>query len=329
MRDDLHRLVRAWDLGAIHAVRVPATGTIHQTLLLDTAKGQRVLRAYRRCERSWVEREHALITYVVQQHLPAMTPIPWRPGETILGHNGRWYALFPHAPGTQLNRTALDIPTMQAMGYALAHLHGTLKDFSHPLIQPRPMAIDRQATLTEIAWYERAIAQAADRHDTNQAALRRLADQRRWIETHAVTTLAALDILPQQIIHGDYTETNLFFQGSVVSAIIDWDQAYRAAREWELIRTLDVVFAFAPPGACAFLQAYSTLIPVVVEHLELAAWGYAVMRAHDLWMYNAIYRQQNNRVRQLLGPNGFVDPYAAWLHLKEHLIARDDCAMTG
>lgn len=323
MRDDLHTLVRAWDLGAIYAIRVPSTGTMHQTFLLDTAQGQRVLRAYRPCERSRVEREHAVIAYAAQQRLPVMVPIPWRTGETILGRNDRWYALFPYAPGVQWERAALDVPIIQAMGTALAHLHRTLTDFTHPLIPPRPAVIDRAATIAKLAWYERHIAQAPDPQGTNQAALRRLADQRRWIETHPLRPMAALDSLPQHVIHGDFTESNLFFQGSVVSAIIDWDKTYRAAREWEIIRTLDLVFGFAPPAACAFLQAYSTLMPLVLDHLELAAQWYGVMRAHDVWMYDEIYRRQNDRIRQFLGQHGFVDPYAAWQHLKPHLSAPD------
>jgi hypothetical protein len=61
------------------------------------------------------------------------------------------------------------------------------------------------------------------------------------------------------------------------------------------------------------------MLPLDREHLDWSAWSYAVVRAHDLWLYAAIYRQHEDRVRQFLSPHGFVDPYAAWQRLNAHL----------
>ncbi len=65
--------------------------------------------------------------------------------------------------------------------------------------------------------------------------------RREWILGAGSAQPANLTALDQQLIHGDYQDTNLFFEHGQVSAIIDWDQTYLAAREWEVVRTMHLV----------------------------------------------------------------------------------------
>lgn len=319
MKDENHisLILQTWHLPAIRSVTRPSTGTINQTFIVDTDSGLFVLRCYRHSKRCWVEREHYLIEHAISRGLPALLPIPLPDGESILEHEQGLYALFPYASGSQLRRDELDAEHSAAMGIFLAQLHLALADFEHPLIQPRSYCIDTVHSLSQIKAYEQHIRSLDNLQASDGYALKRLADQRDWLEQHADLDIDDLSTLPGQTIHGDYTESNLFFQNGQVSAIIDWDQAYSAPPAWEIVRTLDLVFRFAARESYIFLDAYQSLYPLSLHDLDLAAHCYSIMRGHDLWIYAAIYDQHNERIRQFLAPGGFRDLLGKWEHVKK------------
>jgi Ser/Thr protein kinase RdoA (MazF antagonist) len=125
--------------------------------------------------------------------------------------------------------------------------------------------------------------------------------------------------LGQQVIHGDYQETNLFFQDGRVAAIIDWDQTYVASREWEIARTLDLVCQFELEESRAFLAGYRAHAPLDLAALDLAATAYGLMRAHDLWLYRVTYFEGDPRKRKFVSHGGFVPLVDRWAALNEKL----------
>jgi homoserine kinase type II len=310
-------LVAAWGARAVRAAEQPGTGSIHQTRIVPTDAGAVVLRAYRYAQRGPVEREHALIAHARARGLPAVAPLPLRDGATILERAGRYYALFPHAPGRQLARADLRAPEASAMGRCLAAMHQALVDLPAGLLAPRPLAIDRATTLAEI---KRLTARArASGHPHDPVALGCLAGQRAFVESLPEGATADLSRLAFQPIHGDYTETNLFFEHGAVCAIIDWDQAYLAPPAWEVVRTLHLAFAFDATLAGPFLAAYREVRPLPGWELDCAAAAYGLMRAHDLWLYQWIYDRGDDRARRFVTERGFVPVAAQWATLRDRL----------
>src|SRR3954462_13627659 len=100
-------LLKAWQIGPVLATATPTHGTINRTLLVKATSGEYVLRAYRHHQRTPVAREHAVIAHVIARGLAAVGPIALPGGETILERDSRFYALFPHAPGTQITRRGI------------------------------------------------------------------------------------------------------------------------------------------------------------------------------------------------------------------------------
>lgn len=312
------QILASWNIGAVESVAVPATGTINQTQIISTRAGRWVLRRYRRRDRIGVEREHALIAYARAQGVPAVAPVPLTEGTTILEHEGRSYALFPHAPGVQVARADLRSDQIAAMGVCLARLHVALASYPQAKVDQRSLVVDRTATLRAIDEFVTQIRSQSTLDISDEYALRRLAGQQRWIEQHHDTPIE-LDGLPQQVIHGDYTEANLFFDADQISAIIDWEQAYVAPRAWEIVRTIDLVFHFEAAACQILLNAYRQSLSVAWSELDRAALCYAAIRAHDVWMYEAAYGQGNDRVRQFWGPDGFVPLDERWHALRRTL----------
>lgn len=310
---DLVGILAAWGIGDVWSAQVPATGTINRTLLVTTGTGKYAVRAYQHADRRRAEAEHAIIAYARAAGVPAVAPLPLPDGATILTREGRHYALFPWATGTQLARGELGEREGAAMGRALARLHRALGGYPRERVWQRDLRIDPARTLGAIDVMQALIQARPVLQESDTWALQRLAGQRAAVERADGARLVAFEILEQQAIHGDYQEANLFFAHGRVSAIIDWDQAYLAPRAWEVIRTLDLVFRFEPGPCHAFVHAYRRVLALPTEQLDIAAESYSLMRAHDLWMYHAIYQAGNERVRRFIEPGGFKAPIDGWL----------------
>lgn len=297
-------LLTAWQVGTVLAVHVPLTGSINATLLVQTSTGQYALRAYLRADRASIAREHRLISHATRRGVLAVAPLPERDGATLLEQDGQRYALFPAAQGYQRSRAELASADAAAMGRCLAELHTALADAPPRLARLRSFSCDRDATLAMIDHY-------LERADGDPLLTRHLQGQRAYLEADAEASVD-LSGLPQQIIHGDFTETNLFFEGGRVSAIIDWENSYVAPRAWEVARTLHLAFHFDLASCVAFVAGYCALRPLALAELDLATRAYAQMRAHDLWMIDTLLNRGDPRPRRFLDPAGFQPVLPRW-----------------
>ncbi|MDP9371979.1 MAG: phosphotransferase [Chloroflexota bacterium] len=319
LTSDEREVLDAWGMGAVLSSTTPDSGTLNRTLLLATTTGEYVLWGYRFRDREPVEREHAVIAHAQARGVPAVGPLPLPSGGTILERDGRFYALFPRASGHQIRRRDLGTREAAAMGACLAALHRALRDFPAERLPRRQFTPDRDATLAGIARLEEAIRRRGGGDATDAAALVRLADRRAWFEQGPADAPVDLTPLEHQAVHGDYQEANLFFEGGRVSAVIDWERVCVIPRAWEVVRTLDLAFAFAPDPCRGFLAAYRTGLPLPLPDLDLAAEHYGLMRKHGLWLYEALYLEGNERVRPLIHPGGFVPIAERWARLRPAL----------
>lgn len=307
-----------WRLGPIRALAQPDSGTVNEIVRVTTDAGDYFLRAYRHPERAPIE--HAVIAHAQARGLPAVGPLPLPDGATLLERDGCRYALYPRAPGRQSARSDLSAGEVAAMGGFLATLHLALRDF--PLTEARRgvYPVDRAATLAGIARLEETIHNRPGTDPLDTIALARLAARRTWLEGQ--TDKAAVDQVEvnEQLIHGDYQESNLFFDTGRVSAVIDWDQVHVASRALEILRTLDFVFAFAPTACRTFLTAYRAVQPLSKDDLDRGAATYGLKQAHNLWIYNAYFLEGNERVGRFITPGGFVPFTDRWATLGPALV---------
>ncbi|GCE14384.1 phosphotransferase [Tengunoibacter tsumagoiensis] len=317
----LSDLRRTWNLPPILSTWTPATGTIHRTLLLKTTHGSYALRAYRyTADECWrIRCEHTLIAYVQACGLPALPPLPLSNGERVFEQGGHFYALFPFAPGYQIARGDLTSHEIMLMGRFLGELHQTLSDYPQEQVPHRSFAIDLPTTLATMDTIETAIRSQPQITDEDRQVLSQLAERRAWLITAPSVNMEDLSLLEQQVIHGDYQETNLFFEDGQVSAVIDWDQSYVAPRAWEVVRTLHYVCKLERGDCRIFLDAYRCVLPLTSAELEVAAVTYGWMRAHDLWQYQAIYLDGNQRIRAFLEPGPFLPFVQRWAELQDFL----------
>lgn len=316
---DVAALFAHWSPHPPREITVPERGTQNQTFMVETDVGPRVLRAYRPLARDRIEREHALMAYASARGLPVPCPISMADGSTLLERDGRFFALFSHASGTQVARAALTAAEAAAAGCFLARLHGALAGYAGACPnQDDKLATPphRSPTLARIEELLRVVRSQAPGGADEEIALRRLEERRRWLIAQPPIDVQRIQGLPAQPLHGDYQEANLFFADGEVSAVIDWEQAVRGPRGWEVTRALDFMLLLDPELSAAFLASYRERLALSDEELDLAAAGYAEMRANDLWVYKAIYLEGNDRVRRFLRPGPFVPFTDRWAALR-------------
>ena len=122
------------------------------------------------------------------------------------------------------------------MGGALAQLHAVLAGFpaGRAPRAPAPPSVDE--TLRGIERLLDRPSGAPDPGDHERWAEERLRSRAAWLRRAP----AAADpvVGDEQLVHGDYQDANLFFEGGAVSSIIDWDQAEVRSAAGEVVRAL-------------------------------------------------------------------------------------------
>jgi len=319
MRDaGYDRIITAWQLGPPQRIVRPDSGTVNTIVKVTLDGREYFLRAYRHPDRA--PHEHAVIAHARAHDFPAVAPLLLPNGDTLLDRDGQRYALFPHAVGQQYPRNALTTTIIAAMGTNLAALHHALRSFSAAAPRRITTRCDRAATLAGIVRLETAITSRDGSDPIDRIALARLKARHDWLRGQPAETTIDPALLDEQLVHGDYQETNLFLDDNRVCAVIDWDQAHRASRAWEIMRVLDFVYGFRPEPCRLFLAAYRVTQQLTLDELDRAAMAYGLVQAHNLWVYEAYYREGNTRVGQFIRPGGFIPPAERWAQLRPHLI---------
>lgn len=312
-------ILAAWPIGSVTSVTTPQLGAMNETFLVQTEAGRFVLRGYRPRTRQWVEAEHAVLAFVTDNGMPAPAPIHLVNGGTILERDSRFYALFPMLRGSQRRRGALDPEEITAAGTGLGRLHLLLHSYTDTRLWQRPYVVQPAETLTRIAALENLIRSRPSLLASDHDALRGLAAQRDRIAHVLPTEAPDVGLLERQTLHGDYQEANLLFDGGRLTAILDWESTHVGPRLFELLRAMDLMLDLDPPACRLFLAAYDAVWPLDRGDLELAAAQWGWFRAHNLWLYETLYREENERVRRYLRPGGFVPFELRWQAVRKEL----------
>jgi aminoglycoside phosphotransferase (APT) family kinase protein len=109
------------------------------------------------------------------------------------------------------------------------------------------------------------------------------------------------------------------FAGGRLAAILDWESTHVGPRLFELLRAMDLMLDLDPAACRLFLAAFDAAWPLDRADLELAAAQWGWFRAHNLWFYETLYREGNERVRRFLRPGGFVPFEVRWQAVMKEL----------
>jgi Ser/Thr protein kinase RdoA (MazF antagonist) len=223
----------------------------------------------------WLAREHQVMRHAAAAGLPVPQPLSSAGGSTIATLDGVDWAVFDAARGEDRYKEASVFEPFEtpeeafSAGAALARLHLALRDFELParpffgpvaqceLVFSRDLERD----------FDRLCQVAAGKMPAlpgSPEALRLFAAMRPGGATFGVPPASG-------VIHGDWIKRNLFFDGSDVAAILDFDLCNRGPWVFDLALAISALAYPWPP-----LQAGRE--PHVTQGERLQA-GYEAVRA--------------------------------------------------
>ncbi len=298
-----------WFGSQVDSVSAVSGGATNLVFCVRSNGAAYYLRRYRKQVREAVEREHAFIAHCNARGVPAPLPIA-RASSTILQNDdGVCWAMFEAASGVQHDELTVD--QARGSGIALAALH----DASRSAVQGGFSSF--QLSWTAAAWAGRlarireAIEQRPTRDTRDAHALDRVRQQTEWL-TDPSCPQRYDSAYPGQLIHGDYHQANLFFEGADVSAVIDWDNAVIMPRAFELVRACSFICQMDPERTRSLIEGYRAVARLTPAELEdgAAAWG--AYADHHVWPLEELYLHDNAAARRFIWPRPFRPFLEEW-----------------
>jgi homoserine kinase type II len=300
MPDELARVraaLGAWELGSDARVEPVPGGATNRVYRVESARQLGFLRVYKWPDRAMVEREHALLAHARAAGLPVVALIAARSGSTVVELEGRFAALYEPARGVQVESSELTLSHASAAGGTLGRLHQALAPLPDRGYARWNLSWDGAQWVERLNVVERALLAQGVRDDTDRCVLERLRAQRAWLAhpdcCHSYEPRSAA-----QVTHGDYQPANLFFEGPVVSAVIDWEQAAWMPRGYEVVRACAFHFRLEPERTRSFLQAYRAVFELDARALEDGARAWGCFSDHHVWPVEETYLNGNPATRR-------------------------------
>lgn len=307
-QSEVDDIVGEWGLRAT-GVAVPEAGTMNEVYLATTVSGRVVLRGHRRRDRRRVELEHKVMAHARGMGLPVPATISTPGGDLVVERNGRHFSLIEHARGRHVPRDRLGDAHAKAMGRTLGALHRGLRSFRPADAPPARHDRDVPAVLRRIDVLLDRLDAIEHPEPADRWARERLATRATWLQEHVDLPTPTGET---QMVHGDYQDSNLFFDQGDVSGIIDWDKAELQAPGEEVIRTMHLSLRL-DVGLCQiFLAAHRPIADLPSQQLDQAVATYSHDRACDLWLYETTYQDGEHRPRRFITPGRFTPFTDQW-----------------
>jgi homoserine kinase type II len=294
LADEARDVLPNW-LGGPPAALTPVEGgTLNWNFRVSTTTGAYLLRCHRdNLESERIEGEHSLLAWAGARGIPAPVPIASRDGRTLIEVGARRWSFARWLPGRQLPRASLSSVQVRALGSAHGHLQALLA--THP---------ESHGATLSMRWDP---ARSLD-------ALTRLADLARdrgepgWLIdgiTHQRDLFARVPVqppevftsLPCQLLHGDFHDQQVLFDGDRVSAILDWEIWHVDPRAWELVRSLSFSKLLDSLLLDDYLAGYRQYVRLEADEATLALQLWFQSRLETTWAWHACLVDGNDRVR--------------------------------
>lgn len=283
------------------------------------------LRKYRAHDASRIMNEHKLLFFLSQKVPTVVSPCLTSDGQSFVEANGEYYALFPKAHGSLIEKHALTDKHAFEAGITLAKLHRQLSLYPRNVMQNEIFPVI-QLSWNREQWLQRldkiiaAIEAKGEQNVEDAWALRRSMQQRCFLASdHCVHSYQTKT--ERVLIHGDFHHYNLFFDNrSKVSGIIDWDLVQYMPPAYEIARACMYMFDMDVKKSVEFVSGYlSTNELSKVSIIDgVCAWG--IFADHHIWALEEVYLKRNLAARKFI-PHKNFSPFAQqWSLIEARLV---------
>ena len=296
-RIEIPGVLSRFGLGPATSVAPVAGGSLNWNYRVTTPEGAWFLRRYRdNLPTARIAGEHELIAWAAARGVPAPVPVPSLEHDTIDEQGEARWAVFPWVSGAVQARGTLTAPHARALGEA----HGRLQ----AVLAMHPPSRDAQP---ETRWdrersraHMRVLIEAAARRGEEAWVLDGLALQAGLLDEWQVMPAASFDDLPCQLLHGDFHDQQVLWDGECVAAVVDWEIWHMDPRAWELIRALAYSRVLDSPLLADYLAGYREHVRLTERECRLGLRLWWQLRVLGLWAWSAYLLEGNDRVKAFL-----------------------------
>jgi len=304
-------ILDAWGLTPTELER-PPDGTMSEVFFVRANQGRFVLRGHREQTADRVAFEHKTMSVARTAGIPAPVVVPTLDGDEFTWRANRWWSLLEWIPSRHVRRGTHSTGQARVMGRTLADIHlalGSLNPHDHRSV-PSTTGVEALRTIDQAM---RSIPRDPQRPE-DKWSLVWLEGQKRWLSTRPDEAPPAH--LVAQVIHGDYHEANVLFEGERLVGVLDWEKAEGGDAAVEVVRAVHLSFDLAPGQTDAFLAGYRSRRALTDAELDDAALRYGYGRDRSVWLFKELYLQGNERNRSLVNPRPFRPFSDCWSHFR-------------
>jgi homoserine kinase type II len=228
--EEMAELVRQFGAGELISAKGIAEGVENSNYLVETDQGRFIFTIYeKRVDPADLPFFFAMIDHLVAKGCPVPRALADAEGTHVITHGGKHMAMMEFLPGLSVSHPTPD--QARAVGHTLAHMHGTLADFT--MTRPNSLGLDGWADLA---------GRCGDNLDRIKAGLKQRVDaELAWLAAQWPHDL------PVSAIHADLFPDNVLMIGDVVGGLIDFYFACTDIRAWDLAVT-HAAWSFSADG---------------------------------------------------------------------------------
>ncbi len=274
-----------------------AGGSLNFNFHVRSDGGEHFLRRYRdTLELPRILGEHALVKWAAERGIPAPIPetVPER-GTIATIAGGNW-ALFPWVDGIVRERGSLTPSQAHTLGSAHGAVQATLAPYPS-LPDERPTLVWDKAQSLDLLG---RIAKVASERNAEAWMQEHLARQSAALESLDVLPPSAFESLPRQVLHGDFHDHQVLWDGDEIVAIVDWEIWRTDARVWEVIRSLAFSQLLDSALLDDYLTGYRQFIQLSEDECRLGLKLWWQSRVVGVWAWAEYFLAGNERVSKFL-----------------------------
>lgn len=302
--DDLIVLAEAFGLGTIHEARYLADGLMNRNWRIETDAGVFALKQLVDVPVPKARRSLGVLESLAGRGLPVCPPRLSTAAEPVVTVGESTYCLLPWASGEHRVGTKLTNGEARCLGELLGSIHQGLASpevgLTAPEQSPRAKVRAPSDALAEADRFLAVIAELAAPGAFDRAAA--VALRRRKILLGEVASLrpqSELPVGPVGWTHGDFQPLNVLWDGSAVSAVLDWDRLGVRPYGEEVVRTAQVQFGtddgrLGLERVAAFVAGYRSVVPIADAALLDAEERLWWKRMTDFWQLQWHYDKNDH-----------------------------------
>lgn len=289
----------------VHSFEKVTKGSLSENHVLVEGDKKYFLKRYRFDKKEKIEEVHLAKKYFSDGGIPVILPIVNNENKTFFCFENGYFALFPFISDKEIERGTLPDEAIISLGEMLGRIHLLGKIAKLP-ISDKFKTWEKEKMLTHIKLIEAEINKKEILSDFDKLAMKNI-KMKRELLCGVLEEYSNLNMPSDHLIHGDYLDTNVFFNDdNEVSYVFDFEKLKYAPRLYELFRSAMYDFLYGEVTeekireAKLYIESYMNVYPTRVSELKEGLKFYYVKTAHGLWVEYEHYLKNNNRVDQFL-----------------------------